>query len=639
MNGVFIYFIDVGAPKVKRQSTKKKKPPSYNNSVPLELTSDDDNDLYESYDHSDRTSESYTTDMIDNVLQNSNESEKTGENVTEDERQRQTSFESETSNKLRLAQGSFIVSDDAHSEGLAFTERQVSHSGLPEVIVEYNANKEPESPLSLTGLQAYENSAFENDTATASASDEQIAQNSEVLLESGNTQSENEPANKLPVYEFATEPPPLGGALYDDNFVPGTNITDNDALDNLALYEDAEGNPQPSALLYDDDFIPNTSKLEKETVDILPLYDDAKDTTTNQSQPTSSFSVSDVHTVNANGQLAEVLTENGPLYDDGDVNQNEPTDINDLGVYEDSEIHEIQKLPPAPPPPIGHSLKYPSNFDVLSPSIKQPSDDREIIPEKDAFSVESKNTASLTKSMSSGHISLDNEFVSNNFGNEQSNFERKTESENSLVISPGLLDFSIKPENKFRSGSKIDVFDDPGTPNSPESYFLDMNDLPSEIFDNTSSDKSPVTDEEKSISVVKNEKEVLKGTHLVPQTSNINSLNLDVDHTMQTQNATTDMLTKISQDERPVNTEAKRILTSNAGQANTADIENRLHLKGDIQSQSAALQSDPLPLVQENGALQNISQSLEFENFAEDDKDIYDMPPPNFPPPPLQLNN
>ena len=669
------------AKETKRQnSSVKKKPPSYNNSVPLDLSDSDENDLYESYAHSQTTDNSYTNAMIEEALKDTNDNDTLTEATVQEEIQRKVSFERQTSNRLRNAQGSFIVSDDAHHEGLAFTERQISNSGLPDIIVQYNANKEAESPLHLQEMQAYENKAFETIDEDATimqsyeneafkATDEDAASvdnDKKAYIFSHNAiaekaQENSEERNKR--YTDEIDNPEPGNTLYDDENIPVTK-SENTDIDVLPLYEDAVGNPTPDTPLYDDNFVPVSTDADKDTVDILPIYDCAVEcnetdelvNSTTVDLPVYEFAVetSEINQSTGANQTSAVM-ENSSVYDDGEIKGSEPTNIDDLGLYED---YEISKLPPAPPPPMRHDLEEAFNksdsaqVDVM---ILKPDNGNRNNNNKMSFGAAENNTLPPEPPKRNGSNQLDNDSngtiplkqgnseeensvwgdgftfnfkdsapVSNpvikdkitisNITSEQ--WHNDTDFQNIETKTPTLLDLSLEPERKFRSGSKVDIFDEPSIANSADAYFLDMNDTPSEIVD-----ASPIIGDEKLISISMTSNEPAEAYHLTaPSVFDNSSFGI----------ISNDNYKKTATHAKERNENNRSIATESNSIGNLLDLSSE-------QMASNTEQADFIhQSIQQNGKYNPMSDLVQVDSYGNDDE-IYDIPPPNFPPPELKL--
>lgn len=727
----------------KRQNTSQKnKLPTYNNKVPLDVSDDnDEQDLYESYDHSLTNTESYTKEMIDDALNGMHETNIADVTVTQAEKQRQMSFESETSNKLRNAQGSFIVSEDAHHEGLAFTERQISFSGLPEVAVQYNANKGAESPLPLEGKQAaYENQAFEiiEENVLIKENNNQLRTTVDIddtsklpINKEGSTKTDTERAHNsasgtllygdefvpdtessekadsddLPLYEDAeenhiTEPANDKQAndlpLYEDaEESPVKKSTDNTKLDNLPLYEDSA----PGIPLYDDNFVPASAGLENGTIEALPVYENAVETkdklplskqmlvanegskeimnpasSGNDVLPIYEYAVDTDNAVPSTRPLllmnkgseqpsTALLVNSIPPYNT-EIKQKEIINLNDLGDYEDC---ELSKLPIAPPPPMHgnlnqHTIKNEVGLaDRQLPKMDTKEHlDEQLMTEK-AITHETyapplplrhdlkkpgitadNNHVLLKESNKSKNVSdaaefCNNESVSKTVGGpvlspgltfEKLKSENITDLQSDHAKSAKLLDLSLAPEMKFRSGSKVDIFDEPGISSSSDAYFLDMNDLPSEIVENSNSDTSPIVDEEKPINISKTNNEVDRGKLLVPLFDN-NMLKLE--HSGNNETNVTNSYKMNSMNAECDTKDARSNISGNLLQCSNEQFQPVVPQAG---SRSSALHN---PKVKKNGDCNTLLQ-FEQVNKEYDDGDLYDIPPPNFPPPELKLN-
>ena len=647
------------AKETKRQnSSVKKKPPNYNNTVPLDLSYDDEIDLYESYEHKEATDSSYTNSMIEEALTDTDENTMVNEDGFKKEMQNPLNFERENSNRLRNAQGSFIVSDDAHHEGLVFTERQISNSGLPEIVVEYNANKEAESPLHLQEMQAYENQAFETiDEDATHTEDEKLTQTSVDVDDTEEVPIINKERIEEDVHQIGNSEPDI--PLYDDDNIP-TKISENTDIDALPLYKDANETSISDAPFYDDNFVPESITAEKDTVDILHIYDCANDN--NESQEMADNTAISL-------PLYELAVETNVVEhcdNDSTVEQTEPTDIDELGLYED---YEISKLPPAPPPPIRQDLNdtlrsidttqgeiltlKPNKVTLDNVHIQMPiggaentlppeppkrigvyqlqnDSNRNILKEpsnsRDRNNVwDNGSTLDFSDSAPDTNPVVNDKILTPNINSEQWKNDTNAVFQNSQSKTPKLLDLSLEPERKFRSGSKVDVFDEPVISQSDD-YFLDMNDAPSEIFD-----ASPVIGDGKLISVNTVSNELTEANHLpAPAVFDNSSFGINSDSSYG--NIVTEASLRKENDKSITN-----VTTDAAINADSVAIGSLLDFGTEQSapiSEQAGLSHQP---IQQNRNFDPLSDLVQIGNPG-DDSDIYDIPPPNFPPPELRLN-
>ena len=645
------------AKETKRQnSSVKKKPPSYNNTVPLDLSYNDEIDLYESYEHKEATDSSYTNSMIEEALTDTDENTMVNEDGFKKETQNHLNFERENSNRLRNAQGSFIVSDDAHHEGLAFTERQISNSGLPEIVVEYNANKEAESPLHWQEMQAYENQAFETiDEDATQTEDEKLAQTSVHVDDTGEATINNQERNEEHVHQIGNSEPDI--PLYDDENIP-TKISENSDIDALPLNEDADETTISDAPFYDDNFVPESITAEKDTVDILPIYDCADDN--NESQEM-------VDNTAISLPLYELAVETNVVEhcdNDSTEEQTEPTDIDELGLYED---YEISKLPPAPPPPIRQDLNdtlctmdttqgeiltlKPNNVTLDNVHVQmsiggaenslppeppkrigiyqlQNDSNRNILKEpsnrRDRNNVWDNGSALDFYDSAPGTNPVVNDKVfTPNINSEQQKNDTNMVFQNSETKTPKLLDLSLEPERKFRSGSKVDVFDEPVISQSDD-YFLDMNDAPSEIFD-----ASPVIGDGKLISVNTVSNELTEANHLPTPPDNSSFW---INSGSSNGNIVTETSLRNENDKSITNVTTDAVIN-----ADSVPIGNLLDFGTEQIAPNSEQTGSSHQLIQQNGNFDPLSDLVQIDDPG-DDNDIYDTPPPNFPPPQLKLN-
>ena len=653
---------------VKRQSSSlKKKPPSYNNSVPLDLSDDDEIGLYESYDHNDAPDSSYTNSMIEEVLTDTrNKNNTVKEDDLKNETQTQAVFGRENSNRLRNAQGSFIVSDDAHHEGLAFTERQISNSGLPEIVVQYNATKEAESPLDLQELQAYENQAFETiEEDSIHTEDEKIAQlpgNNDNASEIRNNDEESNIGHDRKIEIAEPEIP-----LYEDEDIPITvsEIKDEDAL---PLYEDADENPAPDPPFYDDNFVPDSTTAVKVTIDSLPIYDCADEVPeteeikgntidlpvyelaveTNKNQPTYPNRAS-------NSMPSSTVEHNG---NNKKEEQPDPTNLDDLGLYED---YEISKLPLAPPPPIQQGLNDTFHaMDSTQVSILALNTDNGILdrghnkmpkgepgnmlppepPKRTDLNPQQRDSYDKIllepSDTNDKNDVLDNspsfDFNGSAISKEPANIDSvllnsctNKAYQDSQTKTPMLLDLSDEQERKFRSGSKIDVFDEPVISQS-DAYFLDMNEAPSEIIDT-----SPVIGDEKLVNINTDSKVAAKANNLsAPSVFDSGSFGNTADASYG--NILPHANLRNEKDKHIPN-----VTTDPAVNEDSVAIGALLDFGTEHTAPNPRQAGASVQPTKQNGDIQQLSDIVQI-NRIEDDSDIYDIPPPNFPPPELKLN-
>ena len=622
----------------KRQvSVKRFSAPNYNNSDPLDISDDEDIGLYESYDYSNQHPDSYNMDMIEDGLLHSEETDGSSSDIIKDEKKsslvvmkvekrRHSSIDSQVSVNLRKKKDSIVTTENNDHECLQFTERQISTSGLPESVVRYSVSNEPENPLDLKADQTCENNAFEQEKQIGSVP--VLVQNHCDVLNDNTitnpplTNSETTIMSNLDIYELVSGDSSSSAAVYDDDFIPVTTCTENENTDAPPLYEDAVEMESSHVVgpFYDDNFVSDTTSSENKSIDIdiLPLYEDAEDNSRSESPRGHSKALKTTAAVSA------VTAENDQLYDDSKLIENQVCDINDLGVYED---YELNKLPPAPPPPVGHSLNAIFNNNDSKQAVPAHSQTEKHKPpanwtpeidfRKDSsYLLDQNERVMINKSESDGCLT------------EQNDSESNDQTQNNHVNTARLLDLSLEPE-KVRSGSKIDIFDTPSITNSPEKYFLDMKDFPSEIVDCTDSDASPVIDDDNSITIIKNDTNTRTSNVLAP-ISIFNAYEMHPTNN-SSENKTNEPICVVNQ---TLTFEANWDQTNHTCQKepiktgeyiDLLDDKNHM-LATDDNLLSSAVKS---PEITENGDVQ-------MEMFTDDEFNLYDTPPPNYPPPELK---
>ena len=621
--------------------------PNYNNTSPLDLTDDDDINLYESYDHSEQNLSSYCLEMIEDGLTHSEESDASNNHIQDDKRR--SSSNNEESVQLRKKRDP----ENEEHDGLKFTERQISTSGLPETIVQYSINQQTaECPLNIIDSGAYENNAshndsefdstmvpdlhisnfsdddmktnhpkadkekigltlpeHENDSQTQSIAvydDEfvpdsvclEIDKNSTFLTNSKNTASENQSTHELGNINTS-----LSTAIYDDAFIPVTNYDENGNIDAPPLYEDTVDCPLVTGEVYDDSLVSFDSSSIKDSADILPLYED----TDENAKLTLGISVNATGSSNTNATATVSTQDNGPVYKSGEVVSNGETNINDLDVYED---YDMGRLPPSTPPATSKELNIilaQSNIGSLLTDDKNSTDL--------VFDLDIRNDSTSTGQHSQKVLTSTSESLATS----------NVQSQNMNVNTLRLLDLSLEPE-KVRSGSKIDIFDEPSMKDSPEKYFVDMKDFTSEIVDNINKDISPVIDEEKSFTIINDSNVTSTNT---TDTLTINSFASNVDSEHETERSKNKV--KQTQNFDTVWDQAVQINHNIAGK--TMNCVDLLDVKN-----SDLLTYDNLAgfEVTKNVVGQETTKAVNGENFSDNESEIYDTPPPNFPPPQLQ---
>ena len=636
--------------KNKRQdSMKKYMTPNYNNTNPLDLTDDDDINLYESYDHSEQNLSSYRLEMIEDGLTHSEDSDASNNHIQDDKRRSSSSNESTV--QLRKKRD---LENNEH-DGLKFTERQISTSGLPETIVQYSINQQTaECPLNIIDSGAYVNNAshnhseidssmvtglhisnipdndmktshlkadkekkdlitlpeHENDSLTQSIAvydDDfipdsvclEIDKNSTFPTNSKNTSLENQSTQ-----EFGNTNTSLSTAIYDDAFIPVTDYDENGNIDAPQLYEDTVDCPSVTGDVYDDSLVSFDSSSIKDSVDILPLYED----TDENAKLTLGISVNATGNSNTNVTATVATQENGPIYKGGEVASNGETNINDLDVYED---YDMGKLPPSTPPHINKELNTILGQPNFGSSLTDDKNSIDLV-----FDLDTRND-----STSMGHHSqmvLTSTSESLGISNVQP--------QNMNVNTLRLLDLSLEPE-KVRSGSKIDIFDEPSMKDSPEKYFVDMKDFTSEIVDNINKDISPVIDEEKSFTIINDSN--ITSTHITTDTLTINAFESNVDSEHETERSKNKV--KQTKNFDTVWDQTVQIDHNIAGK--TVNCVDLLGVKN-----SDLLTYDNLARfeVTKNVDGQETTKAVNGDNFSDNESEIYDTPPPNFPPPQLQ---
>ena len=635
--------------KNKRQdSMKKYMTPNYNNTNPLDLTDDDDINLYESYDHSEQNLSSYCLEMIEDGLSHSEDSDASNNHIQDYKRRSSSGNESPV--QLRKKRDP----ENNEHDGLKFTERQISTSGLPETIVQYSINQQTaECPLNIIDRETYENNTshadneidstmvpglhisdipdndmktshpkedkekrdlitlpeHENDSQTQSIAvyDDDFIPDSVCLEIDKNstflTNSENRALENQSTQEFGNTNVSLSTAIYDDAFIPVTNYDENGNIDAPPLYEDTVDCPLVTGEVYDDSLVSFDSPLIKDSGDILPLYED----TDENAKLTLGISVNATGNSNTNVTATVATQENGPVYKGGEVASNGETNINDLDVYED---YDMGKLPTSTPPHINKELNTILGQPNFGSSLTDDKNSTDLV-----FDSDFRNDTT-----SRGHHSqMVLTSTSESLGT--SNVQPQNMNVNTLR----LLDLSLEPE-KVRSGSKIDIFDEPSMKDSPEKYFVDMKDFTSEIVDNINKDISPVIDEEKSFTII-NDSNVTSTNTTDTLTINSFASNFDSEHktarnnnvVKQTQNLDTVWDRTAQTDHyiagKPVNC------------IDLLDVKN-----------SDLLTYDNLTglEVTKNVDGQEKTKAVNGDNFSDNESEIYDTPPPNFPPPQLQ---
>ena len=706
----------------RKDSMKKYMTPNYNNTNPLDLTDDDDINLYESYDHSEQNLSSYCLEMIEDGLTHSEDSDASNNHIQDDKKR--SSSDNEASVQLRKKRDP----ENEEHDGLKFTERQISTSGLPETIVQYTINQQTaECPLNIIDSRAYENNAshndkekdssmvtglhisgipdndmktshsiadkekrglialpeHENDSQTQSIAvyDDnfipdsvclEIDKNSTFLTNSKNTALENQSTQ-----ESGNTKSSLPTAIYDDAFIPVTNYDENGNIDAPPLYKDTVDCPLVTGEVYDDSLVSFDSSSIKDSADSLPLYED----TDENAKLTLGLSVNATGNPNTNVTATVATQENGPIYKGGEVVSNGETNINDLDVYED---YDMGKLPPYTPPPISKELNTilaqpnlgsnatgNSNTNVTASVASQETgpvykssevvsngdtniDDLDVYEDYDMGKLPPSTPPHINKELNTilgqpnfgsslkddknstdlvFDLDIRNDLTSTGHhpqmvltSTSESLGTSNVQPQNMNVNTLRLLDLSLEPE-KVRSGSKIDIFDEPSMKDSPEKYFVDMKDFTSEIVDNINKDISPVIDEEKSFTIINDSN--ITSTDNTTDTLTINSFASKVDSEHKT--ARNNNAVKQAQNIDTVWDQTVQIDHNIAGK--TVNCVDLLDVKN-----SDLLTYDNLAgfEVTKNMDGQQTTKAVNGDNFSDNESEIYDTPPPNFPPPQLQ---